>query len=74
MQRYEKLLINLGFKVKVHPFKLFPAPMISEEHENLKRHGDSFYSYKHEYLDHDLIVTNIMNRVCLILLNPVLIK
>lgn len=43
MKKYEKLLTNLGYNVKVFPLKPFGSSLLSYYQGQEKLHGDQYY-------------------------------
>lgn len=71
---YKKTLEDLGYKVLNIPFKPFRDPFKDRAIECTQAKSDTFWEEKHLYPNFDVVVTNVSDVVCLILINPDLIS
>jgi hypothetical protein len=70
---YAKHFKEQGFKVLDVPFRPYGAPFHMDVLTNMKKHKDPFYRHKHEYYDVDVVVSNVLNTLCITCLGPKLI-
>ena len=64
----------MGYKVKVYPFAPFYSVIQKLTKEDEKQKGDPFYTVKHEYSQYDIVLSNLLNRPLVEVVQPNLIK
>ena len=69
-----KLFKNQGYKVVVLPFAPLNAPYYDEQICSAEDKKDSFYFHKNQYYDSDVIISNLINNLHIIVIKPELIK
>ena len=58
----------------LYPFKPFNSPIAQERIKNGKQFGDPFKNVKENYMNYDVVISNVGSHVFLELLNPELIQ
>ena len=74
MNYYETQFKNNNYRVLKIPYKPYDAPLFTEFVEDGKKHKDCFYSQKHVYPSYDIVISNMLNKVDLMIMEPNLIK
>ena len=71
---YSRHLKNLGYKVYELPFTPLAAPYFEKYRTYFESHGDSLYLEKNVFPDYDIILSNVLDTVCLTVENLNLVK
>ena len=71
---YKDTLEELGYKVKMHPFKFLGAGFLSNFVTSTEKHGDAFYSYKMEFQQYDCLLYNTVGTPVVQIFNAELMK
>ena len=71
---YAKSFRAHGYKVHEIPFAPYTVPFFTDIIGNGTKHKDALYSHKHSYVGKDLVLTNMLTRPSMILMNEELIK
>lgn len=66
---YRKYFEEKGFRVYQFPYKMFTYPIIQTIYKDSKK-GDALYTYKHEFINYDVILANHLHHPSISLLNP----
>ena len=66
---YSKHLKDLGYKVFEFPFTPFRAPYFDKYYTCFNNYGDSVYMEKNVFSQYDIILSNVLDTVCLTIEN-----
>jgi hypothetical protein len=66
---YVQAFKNKGYRVMELPYQPAGAPYFEMLAKAEKEKGDTFYDHKHSLYNYDMIVSNVLNHVELVLLN-----
>lgn len=71
---YKKQLKEKNYRLYADPFMPFAAPFIFTTAHDEKKFKDSYYTAKHYGPDYDLVLTNLAEKITLVLISPKLIQ
>ena len=74
MAAYTSALRKAGYRVMEEPFAFLDASYSKQFKTSEEKHGDAYYNVKKNYSQVDVVVTNIMNKTLLLLINPIVLQ
>ena len=69
IRNYVKSFRNAGYKVKEYPFNFLGAPYFQNFKKAADEKDDPLYYHKNEYYKVDMVITNVLNRPSIVLMN-----
>jgi len=74
LARYAKLFKTHGYKVIEMPFKPYSAPFFIQFVEDKDKHSDPIYTHRHIYPTNDIILSNLLTKPEIIIMNAQMIR